>query len=108
MGMAVFFVLYGLAEAVNSWYVYQPKKEWFNLIATTFWGLAFVLVGLVEIFELTSVLKITYVIFGLSWLPMTLTPCAIKLLRKSPRMLMIRKISFLVIGICELLIVLVR
>ena len=105
MGMAVFFIFYGLAELINAIYVYSTKKEWFNLIATAFWGLSFVLVGVVEILQLEELKSPVYIIYGLSWLPMLFTPCAIKILRKNKWTLRLRKFIFLVIALCELLIV---
>jgi hypothetical protein len=105
MGMAVFFIFYGLAETINAIYVYLTKKEWFNLIATTFWGLSFILVGEIEILQLNNLKNIAYIIYGFAWLPMLFTPCAIKILRKNKWTLLLRKFIFLIIAICELAIV---
>ena len=105
MGMAIFFIFYGLAETINAIYVYTIKKEWFNLIVTAFWGLTFILVGVVEILPLTDLKNLAYILFGASWLPMMFTPCAIKILRKNKWTLMLRKVIFLIIAILELSII---
>jgi len=108
MGMAVFFIFYGLAEFINAIYVYGIKKEWFNLIATAFWGFTFILVGLVELLNFNQLKDVVYIIYGLGWLPMLFTPCAIKILRKNKWTLLFRKFIFIVIASIEILIILWR
>ncbi|MFZ4632028.1 MAG: hypothetical protein ACOYL8_02350 [Patescibacteria group bacterium] len=101
----VFFVFYGLAETINAIYVYRLKKEWFNLWATSLWGISFVLVGMADVLDLSISLKIAAcVLFGLTWFPMMGTPCAIKFLRKNQKTLLLRKIMFAIIGAAILII----
>lgn len=105
MGMAIFFLFYGLAETINAIFVYRIKKEWFNLITTAFWGLTFILVAGVEILNLLELKNVIYFLFGISWWPMMFTPCAIKFLRKSKWTLLLRKVAFLIIGLVELFVI---
>lgn len=102
--MAIFFLFYGVAETINAIFVYRIKKEWFNMTATAFWGLMFILIALVEISQLSELRIAAYTLFGFSWWPMMFTPCAIKFLRKNKWTLLLRKIMFLIIGLTELLI----
>ena len=103
--MAVFFIFYGLAETINAIYVYLIKKEWFNLIITAFWGLTFILVGVVEFLSLNHLKNLAYLFYGIAWLPMMFTPCAIKILRKNKWTLLLRKFIFFIIAVCDLAIV---
>jgi hypothetical protein len=101
----VFFIFYGLAETINAVYVYRIKKEWFNLWATAGWGISFILVGLADLVNMPPSLKIgACILFGLSWFPMMNTPCAIKILRKNQKTLLLRKIMFAIIGVLILII----
>lgn len=106
--MAIFFLVYGLIEIINSIYVYGAKREWFNLSATAFWGATFIFVGLVEIIPTNNLKDFAYLLFGLSWFPMMFTPCAIKFFRKNNRTLLLRKIFFFLIGVTEIIIILLK
>jgi hypothetical protein len=103
--MIIFVIFYGLIEAANAIYVYgRIKKEYFNLTATTFWGLMFVVIGLVNAFKLSDLVGISYLLFGISWFPVMFTPCGIKVFRINKVTLMIRKIIFAIIGAAQLFI----
>lgn len=106
--MAVFFLVYGLIEMINATYVYGAKKEWFNLAITAFWGATFIFVGLVEITNSNYLKDLAYILFGIGWLPMMFTPCAIKFFRKSKKTLLLRKICFFLISVTELTIVFLK
>jgi len=99
--MEAFFIFYGLIEASNSIYVYKGKNK-YNLYVTLVWGLAFILVGLVEILNSSLFYKdVAYSIFGLSWFPMMFTPCSAKIFRVNQTAKLIRKIIFVVIGVYQ-------
>ena len=98
--MIVFIIFYGLIEMVNAIYIYgKINKEYFNLVATFFWGLMFVVIGAGNAFEFTDFAKdVSYVMFGMSWFSMMFTPCGIKVFRINKTTLFIRKIIFAIIG----------
>lgn len=113
--MIIFFFFYGIAEIANAIFVYGTKREWFNLVITSFWGITFILVALSVTFELCGILapmsfwkNAAYLLYGLSWLPMMFTPCAIKLLKRNNMTLLARKITFLIIGLSEWLFILIQ
>lgn len=108
MGMAIFFLFYGLAETINAIYIYTAKKEWFNLVVTAFWGMAFVIVGLVELLKLDDLKNLAYILYGISWVPLMFAPCSIKFLRKNKWTMLLRKFFFLIIASGELALVLLK
>jgi hypothetical protein len=104
--MIVFVIFYGLIEIANAIYVYgKIKKEYFNLVATVFWGLMFVVIGTGNAFEFTGLIKnISYIMFGISWFPVMFTPCGIKVFRINNTTLFIRKVIFAIIGVSQFII----
>jgi len=104
--MIVFVIFYGLIETVNAAYTYgKIKKEYFNLAASVFWGLMFVIIGAGNSFEFSGFIKdISYIMFGISWFPMMFTPCGIKVFRINNTTLLIRKVIFAIIGVAQLII----
>ena len=104
--MITFGIFYGLIEAVNAIYVYgKNKSDRPKLIIIVFWGLMFVLIGLIEVFSVTEPWrKLAYLFFGISWLPMMFMPCTVKIFRINKTTLLIRKIIFAIIGVSQLFI----
>lgn len=104
--MIVFIIFYGLIEIANAIYVYGKNKiDRPKLIVITFWGSMFVLIGLIETLEITNLGKtVAYLFFGVSWFPMMLMPCAVKIFRINNTTLFIRKAIFTIIGISQLFI----
>jgi hypothetical protein len=98
--MEIFFIFFGAIKLANALYIYgSNKKEIFNLITISFWGLTFILVGAVELIGVGGVLKsLAYLLFGLSWLPMMWSPCTDKIFRINKKSLFIRRAIFLIIG----------
>jgi hypothetical protein len=98
--MEIFFIFFGAIKLSNAIYIYGPiEKERFNLIVISFWGLTFILVGVVELMGVSGIIKsLVYLFFGISWLPMMWSPCTDKILRINKTTLLIRKIIFLIIG----------
>jgi len=94
--MEIFFIFFGAIKLANAIYVYGLSK---NLIATSFWGLTFILIGVVELLGVVGIYKsLVYLLFGLSWLPMMWSPCTDKIFRINKTTQLIRKIIFLIIG----------
>lgn len=104
--MIIFVIFYGLIEASNAIYVYgKNKSDRPKLITIVFWGLMFVLIGLIETFGITGLWeKLAYLLFGVSWFPMMFTPCTVKIFRINKATLLIRKIIFAIIGASQLFI----
>ena len=100
--MEIFLIFYGLIEASNSIYVYRGKNK-FNLYTTLIWGLAFVLVVLIKILNLSTWDHFAYIFFGLTWFSMIFTPCGIPIFRINKTTKIIRKIIFFIIGISQFL-----
>jgi len=98
--MEIFFIFFGAIKLTNAIYIYGPiKKENFNLIVISFWSLTFILVGVIELMGISGISKsLAYLLFGLSWLPITQSPCTDKIFRINKTTLLIRKIIFLIIG----------
>ena len=104
--MITFVIFYGLIEAANAIYVYgKNKSDRQKLIIIFFWGLMFVLIGLAENFGITGLWrKLTYLSFGISWIPMMFMPCTVKIFRVNKTTLLIRNIIFAIIGASQLFI----
>lgn len=98
--MEIFFIFFGAIKLTNTIYVYGAiKKERFNLITISFWGLTFILVGAIELIGVSGISKsLVYLLFGLSWAPMMWSPCTDKIFRINKVTLLIRNIIFLIIG----------
>jgi len=104
--MIVFIIFYGLIEAANAIYVYgKNKADRPKLIIITFWGLMFVLIGLIETFGITGLWRAeAYLFFGISWFPMMFMPCTVKIFRINNTTLLIRKVIFAIIGVSQFII----
>ena len=100
--MEIFLIFYGLIEATNSIYVYKGKNK-YNLYITLFWGISFVFVGLIEIFNFTQLWEFyAYEIWGISWFTMIVTPCGIPIFRINKTTKLIRILIFTIIGIYQI------
>lgn len=104
--MIIFVIFYGLIETANAIYAYgNNKPDRPKLITIVFWGLMFVLIGLMEAFGITGLWRQSaYLLFGVSWFPMMLMPCTVKIFRINKTTLLIRKIIFAIIGVSQLFI----
>jgi len=102
--MIIFVIFYGLIETSNAIYVYgKNESDRLKLIIIVFWGLMFVLIGLIEIFGISgSWGRLAYLLFGVSWFPMMFTPCTVKIFRINKTTSLIRKIIFAIIGTSQL------
>lgn len=102
--MITFVIFYGLIEAANAIYVYgKNKSDRIKLIVIVFWGLMFVLIGLIEALSIAGLFrKLAYLLFGVSWIPMMFMPCTVKIFRINKTTLLIRNIIFAIIGAAQL------
>lgn len=102
--MIIFVIFYGLIEIANAIYVYGKNKlDRPKLIIIVFWGLMFVLIGVVETLGVAGLgKKLAYLLFGVSWFPMMSAPCTVKIFRINEQTLLIRKVIFAIIGASQL------
>jgi len=105
--MIIFVIFYGLIEASNAVYVYgKNKSDWLKLLTIVFWGLMFVLIGLIETFSIAGLWgKLAHLLFGISWFPMMFMPCTVKIFRINKTTALVRKTIFAIIGVSQLFIV---
>lgn len=103
--LLLFVVIFGLGNIIWAYQKYHKKQslhKWsfwrmYYFFTQTFWGIGFVAVG-------TSILcgkfeQLSFVIYGMSFLLMTLVPCDIKISNTNLFMKISRNLLFIVIGL---------